>query len=189
MVADNGEPDGILSVVRDITLQVQAEERLATAAMTDALTGLPNRRAFRAAAEDLMRAPAASRTDCIAIFDIDHFKKVNDRYGHEAGDEVLIHFARIARDMVRPGDLIARLGGEEFGAILPSTTLFDAMEVCERLRSEIGTRFVTPEAIRVTISGGVAMLTEEGLDAALRRADAALYEAKNGGRDQLMLAA
>ncbi len=191
MFGANGEPDGILSVVRDITLQVEAEERLAQAAMTDALTGLPNRRAFRAAAESLMNAPPADRTDCIAIFDIDHFKKVNDRYGHEAGDEVLVHFARVAREVVRPSDLVARLGGEEFAAILPSTTIEVAMDICERLRTEIGVRYamVDQEAIRVTISGGVAMLDEAGLDAALRRADAALYDAKNAGRDQLKLAA
>ena len=191
MLDDRGQPDGILSVVRDITLQVQAEERLAKAAMTDALTGLPNRRAFRAAAENLQAAPGGSRTDCIAIFDIDHFKRVNDRYGHDAGDAVLVHFGTVAREVLRQNDLLARLGGEEFAALLPATSIPQALEICERLRAEISVRFalVGEEAIRVTISGGVAQLGEAGLDEALRRADVALYEAKNGGRDQLALAA
>jgi diguanylate cyclase (GGDEF)-like protein len=125
------------------------------------------------------------------VFDIDHFKRVNDRYGHGAGDAVLRSFAAIARCAIRKGDLIARLGGEEFGVLLPDTTLEQAMAVCERVRRDVAVArtFVPGQVIGVTVSGGVARIDEGGFAAALKIADTALYAAKNGGRDRLAAAA
>jgi diguanylate cyclase (GGDEF)-like protein len=159
--------------------------------MTDPLTGLANRRAFREAAQRRLQQSETRPADCIALFDIDHFKRVNDRHGHDAGDEVLRVFARIAANAVRVGDLIARLGGEEFAVIFPSTSIDLALRICERLRAEVAkARIRVGDApIQVTVSGGVAILGPEGLDHALKKADQALYHAKDGGRDQLALAA
>jgi diguanylate cyclase (GGDEF)-like protein len=131
------------------------------------------------------------RGTCIALFDIDHFKRVNDRCGHDAGDQVLRTFARIAGNAVRKNDLVARIGGEEFAVMFPDTSIEQALLVCERLRAETASTpiHVGGGTIQVTVSGGVAILSAEGLDHALKQADKALYHAKDGGRDQLALAA
>jgi diguanylate cyclase (GGDEF)-like protein/PAS domain S-box-containing protein len=178
---------GTISIIRDVSQRKATETSLIYAARTDTLTGLPNRRAFREAVD----TRRSSKGDCVAVFDIDHFKRVNDRYGHGAGDAVLRSFAAIARCALRKGDLIARLGGEEFGVLLPDTTLEQAMTVCERVRRDVAVArtFVPGQVIGVTVSGGVARIDEGGFAAALKIADAALYAAKNGGRDRLAAAA
>lgn len=189
LLDEDGEVEAVLSVARDIAGQKAHEDHLVAAAFADQLTGLPNRRAFRSLAET--RATATGR-DCIALLDIDHFKRVNDQYGHAAGDEVLKAFAAAARQVVRQNDMVARVGGEEFAIFFPDTQMEHALQICERLRGDIaGTRLVAGPGltIRITISGGVAPLGAGGLDAALNQADEALYRAKNGGRDQLKLAA
>lgn len=184
---EDGTIVGTISIIRDVSARKATETSLIEAARTDALTGLPNRRAFR----DAVDARRTSRGDCIAVFDVDHFKRVNDRYGHAAGDAVLRSFAAIARCALRKGDLIARLGGEEFGVLLPDTSIEQAMAVCERVRSDVAQArtFVPGLVIGVTVSGGVARIDEGGFAAALQIADAALYAAKNGGRDRLAAAA
>jgi len=185
---DRGGIEGIISVVRDISEQVSSEERLESFAMTDSLTGLLNRRAFRMRADALEQSEAKAM---VALFDIDHFKQVNDRFGHEAGDDVLKAFARIALAVVRRGDAVGRLGGEEFALLLTGVTHADALATCDRLRREFAASVHATDKgpIQVTISGGLAPLGDQGIDAALKLADKALYEAKNGGRDQLALAA
>lgn len=190
IVDERGRFDGMVSIVRSIDERKRTEAKLAEAAMTDSLTGIANRRAFRAAAEHQVGA-SDGRGCCIALFDIDHFKRVNDRHGHDAGDEVLKIFARIAGSVVRKGDLVARIGGEEFAVLFPDTAVEQALSICERLRAEIAKTHIClgDRAIRVTVSGGVAMLGAGGLDQALKQADLALYQAKDGGRDQLALAA
>ena len=128
----------------------------------------------------------------LAVFDIDRFKQVNDRYGHAAGDEVLKTFARMARKVVREDDRIARLGGEEFAVLLSETTLDQAMTICERLRKSIEneTTYFEGHEIRVSVSGGIALLVQsDGLAYAMAAADTALYEAKRAGRNRLALAA
>jgi diguanylate cyclase (GGDEF)-like protein/PAS domain S-box-containing protein len=184
---EDGAVLGTISIIRDVSERKATETSLIEAARTDALTGLPNRRAFHEAID----ARRSSRGDCVAVFDIDHFKRVNDRYGHGAGDAVLRSFAAIARCAIRKGDLIARLGGEEFGVLLPDTTLEQAMTVCDRVRRDVAVArtFVPGQVIGVTVSGGVARIDERGFAAALKIADAALYAAKNGGRDRLAAAA
>lgn len=191
IIDEQGRFDGMVSIVRSIDERKQTEARLERAAMTDPLTGLPNRRAFRLAAAEQLREVEQGRQCCIALFDIDLFKRVNDSHGHDAGDEVLKIFATVATSAVRKDDLVTRLGGEEFGVIFPDTSVEQALLICERLRAEVARTpiCIGDRAIRVTVSGGVAMLRKRGLDVALKQADRALYQAKDGGRDQLALAA
>lgn len=186
----HGRADGMVSIVRNIDERKRNEAQLAEAALTDPLTGLPNRRAFRDAAGSKFSSEN-SESCCIALFDIDHFKLVNDSHGHDAGDEVLKIFARIAASALRKKDLVARIGGEEFAIIFPDTSIEQALTICDRLRAEVARTpiCVSDKVIRVTVSGGVAMLGPGGVDHALKRADQALYQAKDGGRDQLALAA
>ena len=188
---EDGEIDGVVCVVRDISARKATEQRLANDALTDVMTGLPNRRGFRTEVERRPGAAAAHRSDCIAVLDIDHFKVVNDSFGHGAGDEVLRGFARVARRMVRECDLVARIGGEEFAILFPDTTVNQAMVICDRLRIEMAqTNFRAGSSfIRVTVSGGVGEIGPEGLDHAYNVADHALYCAKRNGRDQFALAA
>jgi len=192
MIVDKrGRFDGMVSIVRGIDERKRNEARLAEAAMTDPLTGLANRRAFCAAAENELQSRREGRGCCIALFDIDHFKRVNDSHGHDAGDEVLKIFARVAGRIVRKNDMVARVGGEEFAVIFPGATVEQALAICERLRSQVASTAIRlgDRVIHVTVSGGVAVLGLDGLDQALKQADRALYQAKDGGRDQLALAA
>jgi diguanylate cyclase (GGDEF)-like protein len=158
-------------------------DELRHAALTDVLTGLPNRRAFfeRLAAQ----ADSGTRA-CLAMIDIDHFKQVNDRHGHAAGDAVLRHFADLARSSFRADDMVGRIGGEEFAVILRGTTVEQACNVCQRLvdrlsAAEIGTPM---GPVHVTISIGIAAIAHDG-DAAMAAADSALYDAKRSGRSRL----
>jgi diguanylate cyclase (GGDEF)-like protein len=174
-----------------VTERKANERQLAADAMTDPLTGLYNRRAFRRVVERRLARPGAVPNDCVAMLDIDHFKVVNDSFGHPAGDEVLRGFARIARRVVREHDLIARVGGEEFAIHFPDTSVEQAMLICERLRAEIArsSLLALSPFVQVTVSGGVAPLGRAGLQHALEIADLALYSAKRKGRDQLAIAA
>ncbi|TXC69535.1 diguanylate cyclase [Sphingomonas ginsenosidivorax] len=187
-VADeSGAAIGIVNAARDVSHRKQLEAELTSAALTDPLTGLANRRRFDLRLAEIHRAEQGG---CLAIFDIDHFKAVNDRHGHQAGDDVLRTFATIARGCVRDGDLIARLGGEEFGIVLPGASVDQARLVCERLRATIAdTAFALGEKrTRITVSAGIASLVGDS-DAVLKAADAALYQAKRAGRNRLRLAA
>lgn len=189
MVDSDGSDDGMVSIVRDISGRKSTEEQLRLAALTDVLTGLANRRAFCERVES--RRSAGARGDSIALLDIDHFKQVNDRFGHEGGDDVLRAFAESARRAIRDADCIARIGGEEFAILFTDTPVDRAMMACERLRDELAGAviFAGDAVIRVTVSGGVAAVGHDGLDRALRIADEALYRAKQSGRDRLALAA
>jgi len=188
---DDGVTDGVISVVRDVSKRKELEQRLSSDALTDQLTGLPNRRAYRSEAESRAAEGAASGADCVAVIDLDHFKLINDRHGHNAGDEVLRGFANIARRMVRDRDFLARIGGEEFAIFFPDTSCEQAMAICDRLREEMAVTYLRAgrSLVRVTVSGGVAALGPSGIDDALRVADQALYRAKRSGRDQFEMAA
>ena len=191
IVHDDGSTAGVITVLRDVSDRKANEAQLSRDAMTDPLTGLANRRGFEAEVGRWLKQRAIGQADCIAVFDIDHFKRVNDGHGHAAGDAVLQVFARVLRNVVRQGDAVARIGGEEFAAHFPATSVDQALAICERLRTEMSrqTTITGGEPIRVTVSGGVASFTDEGLARALKQADQALYAAKRGGRDQMALAA
>lgn len=162
-------------------------DELRRAVLTDPLTGLPNRRAFFDA---LALVAKAGEPAVVAMIDIDHFKAVNDRYGHAAGDEVLRQVADIARGSFRAADLVARIGGEEFAVILRAITVEQARGVCQRLVDRLSeSRLDCPGGpVRVTISTGIAAIGADG-DAALASADEALYEAKRSGRSRLVCVA
>jgi two-component system cell cycle response regulator len=161
-------------------------------ALTDPLTGLYNRRYVSAHLEGLMnRAGEVAKGPALLMFDIDHFKRINDSYGHLAGDAVLCEIAKRAQHHVRSFDLVARYGGEEFLVLMPETNLQAALVVGERLRLSIDEApFVLPDTrkeIKVTVSIGVATTLDHGDSPTdlLRRADEALYAAKNGGRNRM----
>jgi len=154
-------------------------------AMTDPLTGLCNRRGFSA----LAAQADSEHEQCVIAIDIDHFKKINDWYGHDAGDAVLVSLAALLRQACRTGDIVSRFGGEEFILLLPDTTLADAARTAERIRETVcATTF--PFAGTMTISAGVASRDDQSRDrdALLRRADEALYEAKAAGRNMVIIA-
>ena len=152
-------------------------------ALTDPLTGLPNRRAFYGS---LALAAAADQPACVAMIDIDHFKQVNDRLGHVAGDEVLRRFAEIARSGFRAADMVGRIGGEEFAVILRGVSVEQACKVCQRLTDRLAAGPIETAAgsVQVTISTGIAAIGGDG-DAAMCSADSALYVAKRSGRSLL----
>lgn len=160
---------------------------------TDPLTGLFNRRALMRDGLDLLtRLCQQGRCLSAIMLDIDHFKLVNDRFGHMVGDAALLFVAECARQSYRESDLIARIGGEEFTILLPGADLRTARELAERLRKRIGQGFQTAEGIKVslTVSLGCAeALPGEGLEAMLDRADRALYAAKTDGRNRVCVAA
>lgn len=158
-------------------------DELRRAALTDPLTGLPNRRAFF----DALGTQAASgEVACIAMIDIDHFKKVNDRLGHAAGDHVLRHFAELARSTFRSSDCVARIGGEEFAVLLRAVELEQACTICQRLVDRLAASEIQTAAgaVCVTISSGLAPVGRDG-EASLAAADRALYQAKRDGRSRL----
>ena len=165
-------------------------------AITDQLTGLHNRRYMSRHLDTLIAGAGKSgKSIAFLIFDIDHFKKVNDTYGHDIGDEVLKEFAdRIAAN-VRGIDLACRYGGEEFVVVMPDTDADFAYSVAERLRKSVETTPFAisrePHQLNITISIGVAVLTDQDDNAAtlLRRADQALYRAKHDGRNRVVAAA
>jgi diguanylate cyclase (GGDEF)-like protein len=159
-------------------------------AMEDNLTGMPNRgRTMELATAALEAAAAEGQPLTIAILDLDHFKAVNDRCGHAAGDFVLREFARVSRGSLRAGDILGRWGGEEFLLVLPETTLDTALASVERLRAlALAIQVPTPDkdaSLRITFSAGLATTGDgaRSVDEIIARADAALYEAKNEGRD------
>ena len=160
------------------------------AAFTDHLTGLANRRRFERQLErEVARTRRYGRPFCLLLLDIDHFKRVNDSHGHEAGDEALRRLANALQAGTRGIDTAARIGGEEFGLILPETESARGCEVAERLRQAISETEI-PAAGHITVSIGLAECTASFGDVRqlFTAADAALYEAKRAGRDRVQCA-
>ena len=155
--------------------------------MTDPLTGLPNRRDFSDRLEERMAGwKRRGEVFSLLMLDVDHFKKLNDKHGHQAGDEVLKTIGRALRGVLRRDDAVARYGGEEFVMILPGTTLEQARAVAEKVRQTIAKVEVNRGGTKITatISGGLATIQrEEQSESLMQRADAALYAAKAGGRN------
>lgn len=167
----------------------EAEQR--NFALLDPLTGLMNRRAFMSTVERLARRPS-QQPMALLVLDLDAFKAVNDQFGHEVGDRVLVAFAQVTEARTRPSDQVYRLGGEEFCIVLPDTELPQALIVAERIRESFALcrTMVRGHAVATTVSIGVS-ISESGnirLDELLEHADTALYEAKARGRNQVVVA-
>ncbi len=182
----------VTDIARSTLLQVESLTRQLThQATTDFLTGLGNRRALMEQMP-VIRAKAARPEEAVSLilFDLDHFKRINDEYGHDAGDSVLMAIGEAVKDHLRPYDYAARMGGEEFCIVLPGADLAAAESVAERLRLAVESRVVEPlPKGRITCSFGVAQARpSERLQELLLRADAALYTAKDRGRNVVVRA-
>jgi diguanylate cyclase (GGDEF) domain len=192
-IEERGRDQGVLAVVKDETEHKALLMRVAELAMIDELTGLRNRRCFMAEAErELARARRHGTSVSAAMIDMDGFKRINDEFGHAAGDAALKGFGAIAASESRSDDIVGRLGGDEF-AIISSEgpNAADLRSLCERIRSRLGaTDFEGPDGrvFRVTISVGLASRSSPALDLGglLAEADSALYLAKGSGRDTIM---
>jgi diguanylate cyclase (GGDEF)-like protein/PAS domain S-box-containing protein len=187
-----GEIGGILAAGRDVTKQKAAERELARLATTDTLTGVANRGHFMELAErEIMRAHRYRHPVVLLSLDVDHFKSINDTYGHAAGDETLRRLVAVLRRQLRETDTIGRIGGEEFLILLPETVAHDALAVAERVRQAVAQMAVRAvgHSFTMTVSMGLAALVEgESLQRALVRVDHALYEAKRSGRNRVCVA-
>lgn len=187
---DDGRLVGKAALIRDITEEQRLETMLRAMSNTDGLTGLANRRMLdESLAAEVARAEQTGRALSILMFDVDHFKKFNDQYGHAQGDRVLVAVADAARQSVRNVDLACRYGGEEFVIILTETPLDGAMVLAERLRESVeGLRV---DGLQVTITIGVAGWQESSASTAssfLELADQALYAGKHAGRNRVTAA-
>jgi diguanylate cyclase (GGDEF)-like protein len=182
-------------VVEDVTERKRLEAELREMATTDALTGLPNRRSFMSRLEEEYARVRRFDSQQVAVLmlDLDYFKRINDTHGHAAGDEVLRQVAILIRDETRRVDLCSRIGGEEFAILLAGAAPGPAREFAERLRGKIADAAIVHEGkvIAVTASIGIAAMkaTDDSADAALLRADGALYHAKDFGRNQVKVVA
>ena len=175
------------TLVRDNVALRHREVQIVEASLTDPLTGVGNRRKLdQALATEISRARRTGGTLSIAMADIDHFKEVNDRYGHGAGDTVLERFGAILIRVSRTTDIVARFGGEEFVVLMPHTNLDQAAAKAERLRIALAQEILEPLGQPVTASFGVAELIDgESAQALLSRVDKAMYEAKTSGRNRV----
>ncbi|TNM62874.1 GGDEF domain-containing protein [Aliirhizobium smilacinae] len=180
----------MVAVIRDISDHVRYQNDLKRLAETDSLSGLLNRRAFRANVLQSVSANATSYSSMV-IFDLDGFKGVNDRFGHDAGDEVITCFSDVLRNSIRATDIAGRWGGEEFVLFLPNLKAREAIAIVERIRANFsGADFNWqghPSA-NFTVSAGLAIAAPGCADLSdmIASADKALYEAKRAGRDQLV---
>ncbi|WP_245678671.1 sensor domain-containing diguanylate cyclase [Halomonas shengliensis] len=180
------------AMVFDLRERKALEARLEEQALTDPLTGLGNRRYLEdQATMEIARAERSGAPLALIAIDLDHFKGINDRHGHDVGDGVLQAFAELARRVLRDGDVLCRMGGEEFAVLLPATNREQALQVAERLRQAIETTPARLDAaedtLAYTASLGVTLVGggEVTLKPAIKRADQGLYAAKEAGRNRI----
>jgi diguanylate cyclase (GGDEF)-like protein len=189
-------PVPIASLCAGFTLKLilaldQAMLRLEELAMTDSLTGMRNRRCFmQTAALEFERATRHARPMAVVLIDVDHFKSINDRHGHQCGDQTLVEIAQACQGTLRKTDLLARFGGEEFIVLLPETGQREAVRLAERMRNAVAADLRLPDQPRpgaVTISLGAVALSRSTptLDILIQAADQALYDAKRSGRNRV----
>jgi len=182
-----------VAALKQLQLQISVVHRELTDALLslDPLTGIPNRSKMQAKLRDLHHvAKTQARPATVAMMDMDHFKSVNDKYGHDVGDRVLIAISRYVLEHLRPEDRVFRYGGEEFLLLFPDTELVEATEILERLRREIASlrhRAQGEDAVQVTVSCGLASVDPEAPpQVSVDRADKALYAAKAAGRNRTL---
>lgn len=187
---ENGVMTGIIGSTTDISGRKRKEHELTKLANTDVLTSVLNRRAFM---ERLDAEISRSRNDkvpmSVLMLDIDHFKKINDTYGHPCGDQAIMALTKACESSTRCTDMVGRLGGEEFAMILPETPLTSGVSFAERLRGIVEKTQIDslPNYVRITVSIGVTPLgRNDTADSILKRADNALYKAKNSGRNKVV---
>lgn len=190
---DEGEALGIASVMIDITDRKQLESKLTEAAERDSLTNAYNRRKFFSLAQEAVAEVAVTREPlAVAIIDIDHFKAINDEFGHSEGDRILCEVVSILHSQAGEDAIVARAGGEEFFLFFRGDAAIDACSILERIRAEIARycRVSTTTGSAGTVSAGLSTFdpTRQTIDQALRRADSALYLAKDGGRNRVCAA-
>jgi two-component system, cell cycle response regulator len=182
----------ILKFLRGNDVETQYHETVYTMMISDGLTGIPNKRFFLDAIQrELARTQRHKRPLSLAVLDIDHFKSINDKYGHLAGDAVLRELCSRIKQVVRKDEVFARFGGEEFVVLLPESTMEQARQFSERIRTLTATDAFVVEAaaIHVTVSIGVAHTAgddELSVDELIARADARLYDAKHNGRNRVV---
>ncbi|MFF2092306.1 histidine kinase N-terminal 7TM domain-containing protein [Paenibacillus sp. NPDC058174] len=204
-----GQENGKLIVLIDVTERVQLQEKLRYLAYHDGLTGVYNRSHFIQLSEKLLdEAVSANEPLAILLFDIDHFKRINDGYGHDVGDKALLHVVELCRGLLRSEDIFARYGGEEFVIAMPGLSLYEAAAAAQSIRAAIAAQPLVltamsqlqpqpqpPPVVSITASFGVAVASSIGLSGGgvtvsqtLSAADRALYEAKNSGRNTVRMA-
>jgi len=181
-----------LELARQLTVAREETARLHGLAVTDGLTGLANHRSFQERLrEEFRRAQRYDSSLALVMMDLDHFKSVNDNFGHQAGDEVLSAAAQAIKQAVRETDIIARYGGEEFAMLLPQTHVAGALTVAERVSTGLHSlRLPSTPGLKVTGSFGLSGFPGRGISTAellVRTADQALYRAKNEGRNKISL--
>ncbi len=179
-------PLQIAIILADITEQEIYKHELEERTVTDPLTGIKNRRFYESRMQyEISRACRYGDPLSIIMFDIDHFKQVNDVHGHDIGDKVLIEYMEMISLMLRESDMICRIGGEEFVIIAPNTSKIDAYKLAEKIRKEVEN---SQHILSITMSFGVTELVDcEDKDSMFKRADKALYEAKESGRNKVVL--
>jgi diguanylate cyclase (GGDEF)-like protein/PAS domain S-box-containing protein len=182
---EGGRAIGFVNTVRDVSAQKRHQRELERLARTDSLTALANRHVLQEALErEAGRRSTDKRQLALVLLDLDHFKEINDRLGHPAGDTVLVEVARRLERTVRAGEVLARVGGEEFAWLLPASNADEAIAAADRARAEIASR-PFGRAGALTMSAGVGLVfTPSDGDALYRMADRALYEAKQRGRNR-----
>lgn len=189
----DGQPVCIEGIARDISERKQMEDRLLSLSRIDVLTGIYNRGYFIDKCEEMINLMRRyKRPASMMVADLDHFKTINDNHGHQSGDLALKLFTEVCRQEIRDSDILGRLGGEEFGLMLPETTIQPAQILAERIRKAVAAIEVPlgDHTAKITVSIGVVELCPEdaSLNEVLRRADMAMYQAKAGGRNQVVTA-
>lgn len=178
----------VLATACLMLIKERSEQRHRIASETDVLTGIANRRAFVKHTETALKN--ATPSAILAVFDLDHFKTINDRFGHQAGDAALIHFAHTLKERLPDDVLFGRMGGEEFALYVPDHNERDALVLVDGLRRAVETSDLRHlgEGIDMTVSVGVATVEDAGLylDSLMAAADCALYQAKEDGRNRVV---
>lgn len=186
-------PAASWTLLRLVVQLDRAQEELRELSLRDPLTGCYNRRHFlHVLRHEIGRGQRYGQACSVAILDVDNFKLINDRLGHQAGDEVLQQVARSCQAVVRETDVFARIGGEEFAVLLPQTSMVEAHALIERLRLQVQSLAfeAVPQLSQVTISGGVVSAQSvDQVDAVMHAADHAMYRAKREGKNRIVMGA